>query len=167
MTAPRSRLLGFLVVCCLGFWPGLALAWSAPDGGPAVRPVQYPSPGQAYDLFNNNNIDAVQNGPRNPTVFSLDGPYTVTHIQTYHYFNYGRPPGYISLRGRDGSRYGPWPTMGEPGQGGVPNAYWNCYPNITLPPGLYRVEDSDPETWSMNAASGYRGFAIIRGLPAY
>ena len=167
MTMQRFLLGCCLATACLLVAVNQARSWTLPGSAAEVKPAQYGPPPQVYEIFNNGNIDAVQNGPSRPTVFSIDTPYTITHIQNYHYFNNGRPPGYISLRSRDGTRYGPWPTMGEPGQGGVPNAYWNCYPNITIPPGTYRVEDSDPATWSMNAASDYRGFAIIRGMPAY
>lgn len=161
----------FLTCCLAGFClllSGLFASDAAAAWGSTIQLAQYgPPPPQDYVIFNNSNIDAVQNGPVNPTVFSIDRPYTIVYIQNYHYYNYGRPPGYISLRGADGSRYGPWTTYGEQGQGRVQNAYWNCYPNVTIPPGTYVVEDSDPSTWSHNAASGYQGFSIIRAQPVY
>jgi len=156
-------LMGFALLLCGLFAPTTSAAW---DG--RVELAQYgPPPAQEYVLFNNSNIDGVQNGPANPTFFTIDQPSTIVYIQNYHYFNYGRPPGYISLRSSDGTRYGPWRAVGESGQGGVPNAYWNCYPNVTLPPGTYIVEDSDPSTWSHNAASGFQGFSIIRAQTMY
>jgi hypothetical protein len=160
------------MTCCLAVFclllSGLSASGAPDDLGNTILLAQYgPPPLQEYVLFNNGNIDGVQNGPANPTFFSTDRPYTIVYIQNYHYYNYGRPPGYISLRGADGTRYGPWTTVGEPGQGGVPNAYWNCYPNVTIPPGTYIVEDSDPSTWSHNAASGYQGISLIRAQPIY
>jgi len=156
-------LMGFALLLCGLLAPTTSSAW---DG--RVELAQYgPPQEQEYVIFNNSNINGVQNGPANPTFFTIDQPSTIVYIQNYHYFNYGRPPGYISLRSSDGTRYGPWRTVGESGQGGVPNAYWNCYPNVTLPPGTYIVEDSDPSTWSHNAASGFQGFSIIRGQTMY
>ena len=176
----RFLTVSCLVVCCLAFSAMTASGQryggpppgpydAPPPPGPYGGPPPPPPPGQYGEqvLFNNGNIDAVQNGPSKRTGFTLDMAYTITFIQNYHYFNYGRPPGFIALRGADGRRYGPWPAVGEMGQGGVPNAYWNCYPNITIPPGAYLIEDSDPSTWSQNAASDYRGISQIRGQPAY
>jgi len=166
MHTTRYPTIFFLTMLCLLL--GVSQAFPQRNFGYAPEPTQYaPPPPQEYVIFNNGNIDAVQNGPSSPTVFSIDRPYTIIHIQNYHYFNYGNPPGSISLRGSDGTRYGPWSTVGEPGQGGVANASWNCYPNVTIGPGTYMVEDSDPATWSQNAASGYRGISSIKARPAY
>jgi hypothetical protein len=88
----------------------------------------------------------------------------VTFIQTYHWNNArGAQPGTIALRKDDGTVFGPWRTVGKPGQGGVPNAYWEVSPNITIPAGTYTIVDSDPATWSQNAQSGGRGFVVIKG----
>lgn len=164
----RSRMpFWCLFVCCLFVSAMPANAQPYPYGAPPPDPYGGGQP-QSYGefvIFNNGNIDAVQNGPSRRTRFSIDQPFFISFIQNYHYFNYGRPPGYIAIVSRDGTRYGPWQALGEPGQGGVPNAYWNCYPNITLPPGRYIVEDSDPATWSQNAASDFRGITMIKGRP--
>lgn len=123
-------------------------------------------PGGEQIIFNNGNIYAVENGPSKPTVFRIDTPYTITFLQNYHYFNNGALPGSIALIGVDGRRYGPWLATGQPGQGGVSDAYWNCYPNILLPAGTYTIEDSDPSTWSQNASSDNRGFSLVKGTPS-
>ena len=118
------------------------------------------------EIFNNGNIYGVQNGPANPTRFTVNQPYIITYLHDYHYFNRGTPPGRIALRHDDGTIYGPWQTTGRPGQGNVPNAYWEAYPNEAIKPGSYMVIDSDPKTWSCNAQSGNCGFTTVKGYPA-
>ena len=119
----------------------------------------------AQEIFNNGNIYVVENGPRRSTFIDFTSPVTITKISTYHW-NYGQgssSTGRISLEDQSGGRYGPWQTYGLPGQGGVPNAYWVAHPNITLPPGRYRVIDSNPRTWAQNAGSYGAGHVIIEG----
>ena len=82
---------------------------------------------------------------------------------TYHYFNQGRLPGTIGLRGQDGSVYGPWNATGLPGQGNVLNAFWEVKVDQALPAGTYDVIDSDSQTWSSNRQSQGKGFAVVRG----
>lgn len=115
-------------------------------------------------LFDNGNIGGVSNGPTQATVFSLQQKATVTKITTYHW-NGGRgaAPGTIGLRNQSGQTYGPWSASGSPGQGGVQNANWHVYPNITLPAGTYTVVVSQPSTWAHNEQSQGRGFARIEG----
>jgi hypothetical protein len=121
---------------------------------------------QDLTIFENGNIDAVENGPRVPTFVPINQKYLVTYIMTYHYFSGGMPPGQIGLRSQDtGEMLGPWQAVGQMGQGGVPNAYWIVRPNVPIPPGTYRVLDSDRPTWSTNAGSGYAGIATIKGIP--
>ncbi|MFA5083610.1 MAG: hypothetical protein WC474_13745, partial [Hydrogenophilaceae bacterium] len=122
---------------------------------------------QGQVIFEVGNIGGVSNGPSRETAFSLSSPQTVTLIRNYHW-NWGRgaTPGTIALRSSDGRSYGPWPTSGSPGQGGVANAYWTATPNLALPAGTYTVIDSDPATWSHNGESGNRGFTRVEGNPA-
>jgi hypothetical protein len=89
----------------------------------------------------------------------------VAKISTYHWNNgIGTSAiGAIALRSESGEIYGPWQAQGEPGQGGVPNAYWVAYPNASLPAGTYTVIDSDPGTWAQNAASGRAGMVWAEG----
>ena len=123
--------------------------------------------GNEVVLFNNGNIYGVSNGPAQPTTFTLRQAHIITSIQNYHWNNgRGATAGTISLRGADGTIYGPWNVITSPGQGGAPNAYWNCAPNVTLPAGVYTVIDSNPATWSYNGQSGGRGFTLIKGIPA-
>jgi hypothetical protein len=115
-------------------------------------------------IFYNGNIAGVQNGPTNPTVFTIDRARLITNVTNYHYFNGGIFPGTISLRHSDGTTYGPWQTYGTVGQGGVANAYWNCYPLETIKAGTYTVVDSDPTTWSHNQGSNGCGFTWVRAM---
>jgi hypothetical protein len=115
-------------------------------------------------IFYNGNIAGVQSGPSNPTVFTVDGERLITTVTNYHYFNDGAFPGTISLQHSDGTIYGPWQTSGSVGQGGVTNAYWNCYPLVEIKAGTYTVIDSDPSTWSHNSGSNYSGFTWVRAM---
>jgi len=114
-------------------------------------------------LWTNGNIGAVQNGPSNPTVITLEQDAKVVAVMNYHYFNDGVKPGTISLIGADGTEYGPWQAKGRVGQGNVENAYWDTFPNIELKAGDYEVIDSDPATWSQNDESANTGFTEVRG----
>ena len=134
-----------------------------------ATPVQAPAVGSATAkvIFDSGNIGAVYNNPTKPTVLSISTPHVITLIQNYHWNNArGSRLGTIALRSSTGALYGPWQTQGMAGQGGVPNASWICYPNITLPAGKYTVIDSEPSTWSQNSQSGGRGFTRMDGYPA-
>lgn len=115
-------------------------------------------------IFSNENIAGVENGPTNPTVFTIDKERLITYIHNYHYFNGGVLPGTISLKHSDGTIYGPWQTWGIVGQGGVLNAYWVFHPLVKIKAGTYTVIDSHPATWSHNYGSGYCGFTNIRAM---
>jgi len=117
-------------------------------------------------LFDNGNIAGVNNGPSQPTTFSLDSAHVITLIQNYHWNSArGAIPGKIGLRDANGNIHGPWQSVGTPGQGGVPNAYWTVRPDITLPAGIYSVIDSHPASWSRNSGSQQRGFTRVEGYP--
>ena len=113
------------------------------------------------NVFNNHNARAVRSGPTDFTIVHLTKETTIATIQTYHWNGgAGARPGTISLRTPKGKIYGPWQCVGVKGQGGVPNAYWECHPGIVLPAGRYLVVDSSPMTWSANAHS--RGSGMVR-----
>ncbi len=121
---------------------------------------------QAEIIFENGNINMVYNRPTKETIFTINEPYVITEIITYHWNNAkGATPGTIALRSAN-KTYGPWKATGKPGQGGVPNAYWVVYPNETIPAGTYTVIDSDPNTWSQNSESNGEGFVQVFGYPA-
>jgi hypothetical protein len=120
-----------------------------------------PAPKAVEKIFDNNNPDAVQNQPTRATEMTLNGSLRIARITTYHWNNgQGAPPGTIALRSSTGEVFGPWQASGEPGQGGVPNAYWVVEPDVILPAGIYSVIDSDPATWAQNGATGGAGIAI-------
>jgi hypothetical protein len=115
-------------------------------------------------IFQTMNTAGVENGPTRPAVFQITRPLKITGIGTYHW-NSGRGayPGTISLRGADGTMYGPWRAAGSPGSG-VQNVTWYVQPGIVLQPGTYTIVDSDPATWSQNSSSGYRGMGGVLAL---
>jgi hypothetical protein len=116
-------------------------------------------------VLNNGNIYRVFNRPTSPTMFSIDSQALITYIFTYHWNDArGRTPGTIALRHSDGTTYGPWQTIGKPGQGNVPNAYWECEPMIDIKAGTYTVIDSDPSTWAQNAGSNGSGICKINAV---
>jgi len=117
-------------------------------------------------IYKNYNIGGVQSNPSNPTTFTIDTPHYITNIQTYHYFNGGALPGTLALQSNDETTYGPWKATGSSGQGNVANAYWDVYPNITIPAGTYTVLDSNNSTWSHNRESNYSGMTKIEGYPS-
>jgi len=87
---------------------------------------------------------------------------------TYHYTaaTPGLQAGTISLRGEDGTIYGPFQSTGIEGQGGDANAYCNIKPkDLVLPPGRYTIIDSDPNSFAQNDESGGVGMAWLSGTP--
>ena len=132
------------------------LVWSVEDEPPAAE----------EEFFRVSSLGVAYNGAKSPTVFTLYEPWRVTEIGTYHW-NQGAGvwPGTIGLRAADGTMYGPWQASGQPGQGGVPNAYWLVNPNVVIPPGTYTVVDSSAATWSQNSETGGRGMAWGKGIP--
>jgi hypothetical protein len=117
-------------------------------------------------VLNVGNIYAVGNRPSQPTTFKLDEDSNLIYLRTYHWNDgRGKPPGTISLRHEDGTVYGPFEIQGKNGQGGVPDAYWECEPGVVLKSGGYLVVDSDPASWSQNDSSGNRGFAKVKVVP--
>ncbi|NPV91274.1 MAG: hypothetical protein HPY50_10945 [Firmicutes bacterium] len=132
---------------------------AAATGKPLDEPVK---------IADTMNIYGVSSGPTAPTTFSVSSPHLVTFITTYHWNSArGAPGGTIALKGGDGKVYGPWKVSTRPGQGGVPNAYWEVFPNIVVPAGTYTIIDSDPTTWSQNQQSGGRGMGEVKATPHF
>ena len=105
------------------------------------------------EMYTITSIGGAENGPSQPTVFTIAESWMVTEIKTYHWNNgQGVPPGMISLKSSDGITYGPWQAIGYPGQGDVADAYWVVNPQVVIPAGTYTVIDSDPATWAKNDA---------------
>jgi hypothetical protein len=118
---------------------------------------------QNRDLFNNFNTAAVSTGPNLPPLFALGAPAQITEVVTYHWNNgRGAIPNAIYLRSSTGQIW-QFPARGDSGQNGAPNVSWVAAANVVVPAGYYTVLDSDPNTRSYNAQSGFRHFAIVRG----
>jgi hypothetical protein len=117
--------------------------------------------------FNNGNIYGVYNGPSQPTTVTFSTPVQILSVTNYHWNNGNgaSSTGSIALQHEDGTMYGWWSTSGEPGMGGVPNAYWKASPSVTIKAGRYTVLDSNPSTWSQNSQSGNAGMTRIVYLP--
>ena len=135
--------------------------------GQSSTPVSTQSPNApaAGVLYENGNTGGVYNLPTQATTFTLSRVSVVTLIQNYHW-NDGKgtvSPGTIGLRDDAGRVFGPWPTTGSPGQGGVPNANWAAHPNVQLPAGRYTVIDSNPATWAQNSGTKGAGMTRIEG----
>lgn len=132
---------------------------------PTPPPPRPQPPAQPARVFYNGNIGGVANGGR-PPQFSLSNPTRITYVMTYHWNNArGHRPGTIALVSASGVTYGPWQATGQPGQGGVPDAYWIANPNVVLPSGVYQVVDSDPASWAQNGESLGLGMTEIKGVP--
>lgn len=127
------------------------------DAGTASRGD--PQPTGPVKIISVGNTSAVVNGPTKPAMFKLAKPRFIRSIRTYHWnFGRGTLPGSIRLRDASGRVHGPWPARGEPGQGGVANAYWKAEVGEVLPPGTYTVVTSQDWSWATNDAAGQRGF---------
>ncbi len=86
--------------------------------------------------------------PATPSPIStLHQPGMLTLIQNYHWNDVqGAYPGNIAVVDMQGRKYGPWQATGSPGPGGIPNAYWEAWPMLSLSAGTYTVLDSDQTT---------------------
>jgi len=148
--------------------PAVIEPTASPSASPEPTPPQPVEPEAEAEtelVFDNHNIYAVANQPTAPTVFSLEEPRHIYSIQNYHWnLAQGQTPGTIGLEDEEGNTYGPWPAEGSPGQGGVPDAYWTCYPDTKLPAGTYTVVDSDPASWSQNSGTEGCGMTKVYAL---
>lgn len=134
----------------------------APSKTPSPMPSTATSEPEFETVFDNGNISGVSNQPTIPTTFTISESLVIYSIQNYHWNGgQGEMPGTIGLKASDGTEYGPWQTEGTPGQGGVPNAYWTCYPAAKIPAGTYTIIDSDSATWAQNAGSSGAGFSKV------
>ncbi len=161
-----------LLFCLVGvFHSGIGkVSYKIGENGPAFPRPKYKCVGAEFQLFSNWNADIVGRGGTLPTFDTHDKPVCLVSISTYHW-NEGRgeAPGLIALFEFSGPVWtdtlGPWKATGSAGQGGAPNVNWT----VTLSPsqepvvldGTYSCEDSDPGTWSQNAASGGQGFCAV------
>ena len=149
----------------------LSLPATATSGGqrpteteptPAAPEAEAPPPATPVLHFQAQNTDAVVGGPKVETSFTVKAPIFLRTLRTYHW-NDGRgaAPGTMSLSGPSETKVGSWRTRGEPGQGGVANAYWIAEVNQRLEPGRYTLTTSNDQTWSTNVGVGWKGFYAI------
>ncbi|MHC1687263.1 MAG: hypothetical protein AB9879_06090 [Methanothrix sp.] len=140
----------------MDFWKGFALL--------AICFILGTGAASGVMISSNWNEGAVQNGPQYPTTFTFEKPFHLLSLETYHW-NDGRgvsQAGSMIMMDEAGREYGPWQAVGSDGSGGVANAVWTSTLDEFFPAGTYAVYDSDPDTWSHNSESGYRGFARFR-----
>ena len=144
-----------------------------PTPTPEPTPVPTPEPtatvpsgAEAEEMYRVLSLGIANNGATAPTTFTITSPWLVTEIIDYHWNDgHGATPlGTITLRAGDGTEFGPWQVDGQPGQGGVKNAYWVVNPNVVIPAGTYTVVDSNPATWSQNAETGGAGMSWGKGI---
>ncbi len=115
-------------------------------------------------LYSNENIGAVSNSPPYYLMFDVSETIVVQSATTYHWNGgKGQAPGSISIYSDSGTLLGTYAAEGRTGYRGVPNAYWDIFPNIELSPGTYYLLPSDTKTWAHNAESDNCGFFNIRG----
>ncbi len=117
-------------------------------------------PGKESVIFYNGNDAGVSSGGRSP-FFNVDRPVWITNMFTYHY-GYQGIPGSIRILNATGAAMGTWQAQGRSGSP-QPSYYWEVKPDIVLQPGTYRVETSNPGSWSQNARSGGNGMVEIKG----
>ena len=115
----------------------------------------------ADTIFNNENGNAVTNAtPPTPTQFTLKDYMVITSVRTYHWNNgKGAPGGTISITNQSGKVVYSGPVTIQS------KFYWYTEPKLVFPPGTYTVTVSAPPTWSYNAASGNKGFALVNADP--
>lgn len=122
--------------------------------------------GTTSEFLNNFSNSNLEGGGTPPTIVFEDDLY-VGELWTYH-INEGagsQAPGVIRLVKSDGTVYGPWQTAGYNGDtdlnSNVINTKWIAFPNMNIPAGEYTLYDSEPATWSTNAAISGQGMYTI------
>lgn len=137
---------------------GTPSTWRVPAGNTGSEPLGAPAEPVVY---RNGADGAVTAGVMQPTRFQLNLPMLLTQIMTYHFGSHGRP-GTIALQNDDGTVYGPWQAAGA-GSASQPNVYWWARPKVVIKPGAYTVIDSDPASWSQEAATQGAGIVQLWG----
>ena len=180
-SAPARSLLKrrstWALVLVLGIAIGAVLALTLHGGSPAAVSGKthsfagYLCHGTEAPLFDNINAEAVSNGGSPPTFSTHGMAYCLMYIQTYHWNKgTGSAPGSIGLVRVSGPAALPKYVASLPAKASssqhVPNVNWGASISISKPviiDGTYSCADSDPSTWSQDAASGGSGFCIVYG----
>lgn len=101
--------------------------------------------------------------PQSPTRFTLASETVITRVITDHYNlkNGTTSAGNITISDKGGNKIGTWHCRGMAGHDGTVNGKWVAEPVVTLKPGVYFIQDSEPVTWSKNFFG--TGFVEIMG----
>ncbi|HEX7556757.1 MAG TPA: hypothetical protein VF338_09050, partial [Leptolinea sp.] len=148
---------------------GLMLFTAGCDGAdlpqtPQEEPTTVATAVGQEDILSVSNTGEMINQPKYAPSFTLTEPWQVTLIITIHWNEgQGAEPGQISLKDENGKVYGPWQAVGKVFKD-VGNVRWIVEPNQTLPPGKYKVIDSDSVTWANNQESEFVGFTRVAGV---
>jgi hypothetical protein len=140
--------------------PAPSSAAAEPDSQPSVASAEAPS--TPIRRAEAQNTDAVVNGPKVATAFTIKTPIFLRALSTYHW-NDGRgaAPGTMSLIDSNGTKFGPWQARGASGQGGAPNVTWAAEIRQRMEPGRYTLSTSSDQTWSTNDKAGWKGFYAL------
>jgi|GEM_PF-2253010 len=149
--------VGFSRIVCGGAITGSPAGHNgSDDSGAKVDKL-----GNESVIFYNGNDAGVSSGGKSPR-FSINRPAWITYLFTYHY-GYRGVPGNIRIVSETGAEIGNWQARGRSGSP-QPSYYWEIKPEVVLRPGSYRVETSDPGSWSQNGKSGGNGMVQIKGI---
>jgi hypothetical protein len=130
-------------------------------------------------LYESWNRDGVANNPPIYPVFTITKAWEIFQITDYHWnYGYGQNPnsvnGSISLYDNSsGALIGSWAAYSWNGN----DTNWQVSPNVILNPGIYKIVDSDPGTWSYSTTDynhlpgdgpnwqPYTGFSAVLAVP--
>ena len=121
--------------------------------------------GKVFDIVNSSSVG---NQPSAPTEFTLENDTCISAVWDYHWnadeFDYDKAAQTIGIVNTDTGET-VYTNKVKYGNGsGRNDVNWYIFPDIILPPGNYRMEDSHPASWSRNSRSGGRGFTQILGV---
>ena len=165
-----TKVVIFLFVVAIG----AVVAILVKGGSPSSKThgsANYTCHGTQVRVFDNINAQAVSNGGTPPSFNTEGKAYCLMYIQTYHWNKgKGSRPGTVGLVRVSGPAALPKYIASLPAQASssqsVPNVNWGTSVPITkrvILDGTYSCADSDPSTWSSDAASGGAGFCIVYG----
>ncbi len=130
--------------------------------GPSLEDTQYIIPERIFD--NTNSSDAVGN-PVTTTLFFLNQPYTITHIDLRYRADIESSGETISIINADGTSFGTWETTVDPNYRSESTLYCRVDMNTLLPEGAYRIEVAHPDKWLSNSGSRFAGMATLEARP--
>lgn len=150
--------IGFSRIVCGGQAASTTGSSTPPDNSGKTKTSK---PGKEAVIFYNGNDAGVSPGGKSPR-FNIDRPVRITFLFTYHH-GYRGAPGTIRIVSTTGAVLGTWNARGRSGSP-EPSWYWEITPNVELQPGTYRVETTNPGSWSQNSGSGGNDMVQIKGV---